>query len=572
MSVIFTKVRWKNFLSTGSHFTEIDLNSHHMTLIVGANGAGKSQLLDAICFGLFNKPFRKVNKPSVVNSINGKHCVVEVEFTTNGKDYKITRGLKPAIFEIWENGICLNQLASSIDYQNVLEQNILKTTFKSFTQIVILGSANFTPFMRLSTPNRREILDDLLDIQVFTSMGVLAKKQLSDLKLEMELNNKGIQNQEEKINYLKRQIHDLRKNTDEYKQRLMDSIVSAKEKQKSLVEEWGVIDNQIKALNEEEMDETRLLKSLDSYKSLNSVLNNKRIELERHNTFLKENDSCHVCKQEIGNEHKDRMIGINSESSMELERALEDLKGRIQTSEKIISDILERKKKYSSLKSSEKIIKAKLTDLKEFVENQTFELNKTDQEGIVSVLNTNMEELSNAETELRNLIQQKQSLADQKNLLEISIQILKDGGVKTQIIKKYLPILNRTVNKYLNAMDFMVDFRLDENFNETIMSRYRDEFSYENFSEGEKARIDLSLMLTFRFIAKKRNSINTNLLLMDETFDSSLDSAGSDELINIFKNIMKGINIFVISHREGMQNHFDRTLLVKKVNNYSQIS
>lgn len=570
MNLYFRTVRWKNFIATGGHFTEVRLDQQHMTLIIGKNGSGKSQLLDAICFSLFNKPFRKVNKPSVVNSVNGKDCVVEIEFDTNGHSYKVVRGLKPAKFEIWEDGKLLDQMASTVDYQEFLEKNILKTGYKAFTQIVILGSAQYTPFMRLNANSRREVLDDLLDIQVFSTMNVLAKKKLSDIKVEMESVSKQIESQTGKIEYIRQQISELKKNSDEYKQRLIDEIEGYNESKLNIISSWETIQTQLEELKNKEVgDEDSFVKELRELSNGQSIVKTKTNDLVSHNKFLSDNDHCNMCTQPIDSNFREKKIAENTNEINELQGVFSKISEKIEkTAEKY--DLLRvTKGEIKDLKNRVKILKEKMELIQSSLDKTNKELESIDGSGISSILNQNMEALEKEEQILREIIQAKQDLSDEKDLLDIGIKILKDGGVKTQIVKKYLPMINKALNKYLNSMDFMVDFRLDENFEETIMSRFRDEFSYANFSEGEKARIDLSMMLTFRFIAKKRSSVDTNLLILDEVFDSSLDNAGSDELISIFKNIIKNANIFVISHREGMQHHFDKVVTVKKEQNYS---
>lgn len=565
----FKVVRWKNFLSTGNAFTEVDLKAAKMTLIVGDNGAGKSQILDAICFGLFNKPFRKINKPSIVNTITQKNALVEIEFDSNGQNYKIVRGLKPARFEIWQNNKLLSQTAANLDYQDMLEKQILKTTYKSFTQIVILGSATFTPFMKLTAADRREVLDDLLDIQIFTTMNVLAKQKISELKTEIATIETAIDAQKNKISFISNQISELKKNSDDHTlklntdlERLRNDIEAAS---KAKTECETVIDSYLNDITDESTVATKIAELTTIHTKIQTRMN----ALEKKVRFYEENDHCDHCEQSIDQSFKNQVLSKSNVEKLELEQGSNKLIERLTDIRQRMDKIQEIKNSINNVRTKIRVYDAQLTEFRKSESRVQAELDNINNNGSGQLLNQTIEEGKREANNLVSMKQRRHVIGEEREDLEIALQILKDGGIKAQIIKQYLPIINQTINRYLNAMDFMVDFYLDENFNEVIKSRYRDEFSYDNFSEGEKSRIDLALLLTWRIIARKRNSVHTNLLIMDETMDSSMDTAGVETLINLLSSEMKGTNLFIISHRESMVDNFDRTIKVKKEGNFS---
>lgn len=565
----FKIVRWKNFLSTGNAFTEVDLKAAKMTLIVGDNGAGKSQILDAICFGLFNKPFRKINKPSIVNTITQKNALVEIEFDSNGQNYKIVRGLKPARFEIWQNGKLLSQTAANLDYQEMLEKQILKTTYKSFTQIVILGSATFTPFMKLTAADRREVLDDLLDIQIFTTMNVLAKQKISELKTEIATVETAIAAQKNKITFISNQISELKKNSDDHTTKLNDELarlrVDIETASKAKEECEKIIDSYLNEI----ADESVVTSKIAELTTIHTKIQTRMNALEKKVIFYEENDHCDHCEQPIDQSFKQEVLAKSNSERDELVKGAAKLIERLSDIHRRMEKIGEIKHSINNARTKIKVYDAQLAEFMKSENRIQIELENVNDNGSGQLLKQTIEE---GKIEANNLIKMKDrrhAIGDEREVLEIALQILKDGGIKAQIIKQYLPIINQTINRYLNAMDFMVDFYLDENFNEIIKSRFRDEFSYDNFSEGEKSRIDLALLLTWRIIARKRNSVHTNLLIMDETMDSSMDTAGVETLINLLSSEMKGTNLFIISHRESMVDNFDRTIKVKKEGNFS---
>lgn len=567
--ILFKKVRWKNFLSYGNVWTEINLTNNHMTLIVGENGSGKSTMMDAICFALFGKPFRKINKPTLVNSVNQKNCLVELEFETNGQFYKVVRGLKPAVFTIHVNGTLLNKDAATKDYQEVLEKQILRTTFKSFTQIVILGSATFTPFMKLTAQDRRLVLDDLLDIQVFSVMHILARQKMSELKSQLQTLSIQVASERDKEKLLIKQINDLKKNSSDIEKQIIEDIQKNNEQKNKILTDINSLEEKSKSLESYLADDTKIRTLANDLVPLHTKIKSKIDRLEKENHFFDENDVCSVCHQTIEEHFKTEQVGKNKDELSKLYDGLKDIISKVTDIREKISKFDETKKQLSECYTNIKVFRGKVESIDSYVKIKQSELESLANTGEDSLLAKNLQYLQTAREKLTKLDNQLKNSNTERENLEIVLELLKDGGIKSQIIGKYLPIINQTINKYLANMDFMVNFILDENFKETIKSRYRDEFSYENFSEGEKARIDLSLLLTWRLIAKMRNSVNTNLLILDEVFDGSLDSGGSDELVNILKEVVKGCNIFVISHRESMREQFDRIIKVRKEKNYS---
>lgn len=567
--ILFKKVRWKNFLSYGNVWTEIDLSANNMTLVVGENGSGKSTMMDAICFALFGKPFRKINKPTLVNSINQKNCLVEIEFETNGQSYKIARGLKPVAFTIHVNGTLLNKDAAVKDYQEVLEKQILRTTFKSFTQIVILGSATFTPFMKLTAYDRRQVLDDLLDIQVFSVMHILAKQKMSELKTQIQTFSIQMNSAKDTEKLLIKQINDLKKNSSEIEKTIIEDIQKNNDLKNNILKDVLSWEEKSKEMKDSLGDESKFRSMSNELIPLHTKIKGKIDRLEKENHFFDENDVCSVCHQTIDEHFKNDITNKNKTELASLYDGMKNMISKITEIRNKLSDYDATKQKINELDTAIKVNKSKMDSIEKYVETKQKELESLANSGEDSLLAKNLQYLQDAREKIANIEKQVKTANLSKDNLDIVLELLKDGGIKSQIIGKYLPIINQTINKYLTSMDFMVNFYLDENFKETLKSRYRDEFSYENFSEGEKARIDLSLLLTWRLIAKMRNSVNTNLLILDEVFDGSLDTSGSDELVSILKEVVKGCNIFVISHRESMREQFDKMIKVRKEKNYS---
>jgi len=563
----FKTVKWRNFLSTGNVFTEIKLDKSPDTLIVGTNGAGKSTLLDALCFGLFGKPFRNINKPTLVNSINEKDCLVEVEFRVNNKNYKVVRGIKPAKFEIFCDGILINQAAARKDYQEVIEEQILKYNYKAFTQIVILGSSSFVPFMQLTANDRRTIIDDLLDIDVFSSMNVIVKDRLTTIKTRSSDIKNQIDSVLSKIELQKKFIEDAKKNNKdqiEKKQEEYDDQCAQIEK---LTSDVKLIQRHIDSLLKNVNDES-------TYKDKQKKLNQLEAKIEQNLTkarkdidFYTKNSTCPTCDQTINN--KNEKITQCNHKIDELSGGLEKLQEEYnKVSGKLIS-INEIHKKIAAHNSEITRINASIAQLQKYTKKLAKEIDELKNKKVLS------DDMMNVSKELvislEKLNEERKQLSEEKSYIDVASSLLKDSGIKAKIIKQYLPIINKLVNKYLASMDFFVNFEIDEEFKETIKSRFRDVFSYENFSEGEKMRIDLALLFTWRAIAKMKNSMNTNLLILDEVFDSSLDHSGTEEFMKLIHSL-NDTNVFVISHKgDILMDKFRSVIRFDKVKNFSRI-
>jgi len=568
--IIFRKIRWSNFLSTGNVFTEINLNANSNSLIVGHNGAGKSTILDALTFALFGKAFRKINKPLLVNSVNSKDCRVEIEFDNNNKKYHVIRGIKPNIFEIYCDGTLLNQDSASKDYQEYLEKSILKMNYKSFTQIVILGSASFTPFMQLSPADRRVVIEDLLDIQIFSVMNVIAKQKMISVKDRLEKNQIEIQGKQEKKYYIEKTIDKLKENNEE---KIRNLKVSVDEKKTELddIQEAIVEKERQRDLLIEEADEQVILKNKHTkLVTLASKIDTNLKRTKKDHNFFCDNLSCPTCRQSIDEKFKSEELMKSSSKIIELEKGLDDIQIQIDNTvtrlnelDKIISQINSIKNDISVYKSKHSSLLSIINDLNDQVQGL---------ESADSILTSNEEELYNVNRELEVLNIERVELLEERKYLDVAINLLKDGGIKTKIIKQYLPIINKQINKYLAQMGFFVNFTINEQFEESIKSRFRDEFSYHNFSEGEKTRIDLALLFAWRSIAKMRNSVNTNLLILDEIFDGSLDGNGTDEFLKIMWKMLNDTNTFVISHKQDqMIDRFQKVYRFEKVKNFSKL-
>jgi DNA repair exonuclease SbcCD ATPase subunit len=568
--ITFKKIRWRNFLSTGNVFTEIQLNEHANTLIIGSNGAGKSTILDALTFVLFGKAFRKINKPTLVNSVNEKGCVVEIEFETNGKQYKITRGIKPTIFEIYCDGTMINQDSASRDYQDHLEKMILKMNYKTFTQIVILGSASFVPFMQLSTADRRAVIEDLLDIQIFSVMNTIVKQRYSENKSAVESNRLSLVGKEEKKVYIEKTIRNLKQNNEEKKSDWMAQRMAGMEVIAKLKETVEAQEKERDDLIEKASSQNALKEKHRKLISLQSKIETKASHHKREKVFFEKHDTCPTCTQSISDEFKNDMINKIDVSINDYAEGLSNLSNQIDTciSEiNKIDDILQKannlRNDITSNKTKINSLLAKMNDLEDQINN----IDNTDK-----LMQDNLIEYDVVKAEIEKLQEEKQSLIEDRLLIETAINLLKDGGIKTKIIKQYLPIINKHINKYLAQMGFFVNFEINEQFEETIKSRYRDVFSYHNFSEGEKTRIDLALLFTWRSIAKMRNSVNTNLLILDEIFDGSLDGNGTDEFLKIMWNMLADTNTFVISHKtDQLFDKFQKVYKFQKIKNFSSL-
>ena len=555
-------VRWKNFLATGNQFLEVNLDKEPMTLIVGKNGAGKSTLIDAITFSLFGKPFKKINKGQLMNTVNEKDLVTEIEFSIGNSEWKIRRGIKPALFEIYNNGKIINQDAKSTDYQKYLEDKVLKLNFKSFTQIVVLGSASFVPFMQLSANDRRIIIEDILDIGIFSVMknllkdrSVMLKEELGEVEYEIKL-------LQEKIKLHEKHIEELKSKSDTKRKSDLDKIEETQREITKLSEEIEEHQDLVMSLMKSITDEKESHKknsALDKYKA---QINKNLKKLNRDKRFFEEKENCPTCEQDIDETFKKNKLNDVSDDIEEMNDGLGKLETEIENVTNRLGEILECNKK---IQAEENEIRSKNTYIKShnrFITHLNEELNNKVgdiDEGKISILNN----------ELDSGKESRAQYAEQKRYYDILGAILNDKGIKTRIIRKYLPVINNHVNMYLKDMDFFVNFQLDENFQETIKSRHRDDFSYYSFSEGEKKRIDIALLLTWRYIAAMRNSVNVNLLILDEVFDASLDQAGVDDLMKLF-HLLDKTNLFIISHKlDVLDDKFPAKITVEKHKNFS---
>ena len=568
--IFFKTIRWKNFLSTGNQFTEVSLTDTKSSLIVGANGAGKSTILDALTFALFGKPFRKINKPQLLNSINQSDCIVEVNFDIGRNKYTVIRGIKPNKFEIQQNGVTLDQDASAVDQQKHFEQTILKMNYKSFTQIVVLGSSTFVPFMRLPLAARREIIEDILDIQIFSTMNVSLKEKIKVINDELKDHEYKLSLVKEKIDMQKKFMLDIDKKNKE-------DIQDKENRKEILLTE--ALDYETEILNnDKEIDtktiavsDTQTLKTtITKVSTLKEKLSTKRKSHAKEKKFFEENDACPTCGQSIEEHFKQEKITLLSDKLAEVEKGVSDLGQQLsdlQVKENtfilLIDEINELNLKNRQLNNEIKSLHKRIEELDNDIRKlRDSDVSQREQFSILKSLSEDGKRIQETISETK----------EEKDCLLTAAQLLKDSGIKTRIIKKYLPTMNKLINDYLEKMEFSASFMLNENFEEVIKSRYRDEFSYESFSEGEKARIDIALLLTWRSVAKLKNSVDTNLLILDEIFDGSLDQNGNSDLGWILKTFDEKTNVFVISHRDNMVDKFDRCLRFEKHKNFSYVT
>ena len=567
--ILFEKVRWKNFLSTGNQFTEIDFLKHSTNLIIGTNGAGKSTVLDALTFSLFGKSFRKINKPQLINSVNEKDCVVEVEFSINGTQWKIQRGIKPAIFKIWRDDNLLDQSAAANDQQKWLEQNVLKMNYKSFTQIVILGSSTFVPFMQLTPGNRREVIEDLLDIRIFSSMNTVIKEKIRSVKESVKVLELKKESLLEKVQMQENFIEELekrgKKNIEDKESKIGQLLVEEnnwmgdnEEKNRELIELQGKLEDYDGA--------TEKLRTLGNLKG---KISNKVSTITKEHKFFTQNTVCPTCDQAIEETFRINRIKDAQTKAKELQSGYKELEEAIKEEEERERQFLTLSKEITTLTHGISKNNTQIAGCQRQVRDLESEIQRiTDN---LANRNIEHEKLTSFKDNLKTTYDELAQNKDTINYYDFSYSLLKDGGVKTKIIKKYLPLINQQVNRYLQLMDFYINFSLDEEFSETVQSPIHEDFSYSSFSEGEKMRIDLALLFTWREVARMKNSVNTNLLIMDEVFDSSLDGVGTEDFLKIIRFIIKDANVFVISHKESLHDKFDDVKRFDKVKGFSRI-
>lgn len=565
--IIFRKLRYRNLLSTGNVFTEINLNTHSTTLIVGENGAGKSTILDALSFGLFGKPFRKVNKSQLINTINNKAMVVEVEFNIGNKSYLVQRGAKPNLFNIYQDGTLINNDANAGDYQDVLDKQILKINHKTFSQIVVLGSASFVPFMQMTAANRREVIEDLLDIQIFTTMNTLLKDKVAANKNSIVDADYALKGIAEKIELEKQHLAVLQTNKDEQIRLKREKIGEYEES--TLLAEADINLYNEKLAEYDGLDDRRGV-LVDKQSKLNALyhqLSTKSRELEKDIVFFSSHDDCPVCQQGIDHIFKSSAIEDKKKKSVEIEVALKEMQSKV---DNVLADIASAKIAFAERASWQSLINDRTNDLTfwhRLIGEMQLDIQRLEN---TQHIEDNTARLVELRSQLKSQIGNREWLGKQRMTLDLAGVLLKDTGIKTKIIRQYIPVINKLINKYLASMDFFVNFELDENFEEKIKSRFRDEFSYASFSEGEKSRLDLALLFTWRSISRLRNSTSTNLLILDEVFDGSLDATGNEELLKILDTLVDGNNVFVISHKTDVYlDKFNRVLRFEKKGNFS---
>jgi DNA repair exonuclease SbcCD ATPase subunit len=567
--ILFKTVKWKNFLSTGNHYTEIDFTQNKTNLIIGTNGAGKSTVLDALTFSLFGKPFRKINKPQLINSTNDKDCKVEVEFSIGSTEWKVIRGIKPAVFEIWRNGAALDQSAAALDQQKWLEQNVLKMNYKSFTQIVILGSSTFVPFMQLPAAHRREVIEDLLDIKIFSSMNTVIKEKIRQSKEEIKTLELKKENLKDKVEMQKNFIEELENRGNANINANKEKIANLDSEIGNYMEENFSLEEPLRELIREQDVVTGYAEKLRKLGNLKGKISQKVSVITKEHKFFTENTVCPTCTQSIEETFRINRIKDAQDKAKELQSGYKELEEAIKEEE-------ERERQFNTL--SKEISKLTNGISQNNIKISGCQRQIRDLEHEIQVLTENLanrnsehEKLESFKDNLKTTYDELVSKKDSVNYYDFTYSLLKDGGVKSKIIKKYLPLINQQVNRYLQMMDFYINFTLDEEFNETVQSPIHEDFSYASFSEGEKMRIDLSLLFTWREVARMKNSVNTNLLIMDEVFDSSLDGFGTEEFLKIIRYVIKDANIFVISHKTGLEDKFESVLRFEKVKGFSRM-
>ena len=561
----FKKIRWKNFLSTGNIYSEMQLDKTETTLVLGENGAGKSTMLDALCFVLFNKPYRSVNLPQLVSSVNEKDCIVEIHFTDGSTDYKVVRGQSPKVFEIWSNGKLIDQDSKARDYQRMLEETILGMNYKSFCQVVILGSANYIPFMRLPAAERRSVVESILDIGVFSTMNAQLKERVSTNKEELQHAEAAVSVARERVSLLRRMVEEDRKRQEHDDAWEAEETAKAKEEIRILREKSAEYSKEMSDLMDSVADEETARNTKVKFKDIQSQMTKRVSALAKEISFYESNDTCPTCTQRIDQEFRNSAVSKARSRTDEINKALGEVEGHIASTESRLTEIA---KVMSRVRELNTAIMRKANEV-DAAERRISGIGRKP-----TVESTAEKDLADAVTAEEEALDTKRELVEEQHYLSLAATLLKDSGIKSRIIKNYIPVINDTINKYLTKMNFFVAFQLDEEFNETIRSRHRDEFTYASFSEGEKRKIDLALLFAWRRIASMKNSITTNILILDEILDGSLDDQGTDAFLDIVGGLDKDTNTFVISHKpkEILQDKFDRTVQFVKRGNFSRMA
>ena len=567
--ILFEKIRWKNFLSTGNQYINLEFTGKTTTLIIGTNGAGKSTVLDALTFSLFGKPFRKINKPQLVNTTNEKDCRVEIEFSIGDTEWKVVRGIKPNIFEIHRNGSVMDQFANANDQQKWLEQNVIKMNYKSFTQIVILGSSTFVPFMQLTATHRREVIEDLLDIKIFSSMNNLIKDKIRLIKEDIKVLNLKKESLNDKVKMQEEFIEEIENRSKENIEEKNKKVRQFGDEICVLMSQNEDLDDQVFGLTEEQQKVTDATEKLRTLGGLKGKISQKVATITKEHKFFTDNTVCPTCDQAIEEEFRINRINDAQNKAKELQAGFKQLEDTLKNEE-------ERERQFTAL--SKEITKLTHGISKNNTQIAGYQRQQQDLESEIQRIteqlanrNTEHDKLANFKDNLTTTYDELSSRKDTIRYYDFSYSLLRDGGVKSQIIKKYLPLINQQVNRYLQMMDFYINFTLDEEFNETVQSPIHEDFSYASFSEGEKMRIDLALLFTWREVARFKNSVNTNLLIMDEVFDSSLDGYGTEEFLKIIRYVIKDANVFVISHKSGMEDKFESVIRFEKTKGFSRM-
>ena len=567
--ILFKTIRWKNFLSTGNQFTEVNFTENSTNLIIGSNGAGKSTVLDALTFSLFGKPFRKINKPQLVNTSNDKDAKVEVEFSIGNVEWRVVRGIRPNVFEIYRDGNLLDQKSAALDQQKWLEQNVLKMNYKSFTQIVILGSSTFVPFMQLTASTRRDVIEDLLDIRIFSSMNILIKEKIRTTKEDIKVLELKKDSLNDKVEMQKNFIEEIESRGKENIKAKENKIQELLIEENNLMNDNEFIEEDVFKLNKEIEELTGATDKLRKLGNLKGKISNKVSTITKEHKFFTENTVCPTCNQDIEETFRINRIKDAQDKAKELQSGYKELEEAINKEEERERQFTTLSKEISKLNNGISQNNVRIAGCQRQISNLESEVQRTTEQ--LANRNTEHEKLADFNDKLKTTYDELSKLKDTINYYDFSYSLLKDGGVKSKIIKKYLPLINQQVNRYLQMMDFYINFTLDEEFNETVQSPIHEDFSYASFSEGEKMRIDLALLFTWREVARMKNSVNTNLLIMDEVFDSSLDGFGTEEFLKIIRYVIKDANVFVISHKTGLEDRFESVIRFEKVKGFSRM-